>query len=85
MNKKIKFRIVVIIGSVTTHSNTRKAAHIAIDELNKHEEIVVDLIDPRELDLPFPGIKSSSLKTKELFSKNSLASGIRLKRKKNSS
>ena len=60
MDKKIKFRIAVIIGSVTDYSNTKKAVQVAIDELSKHEEIVVDLIDPRELDLPFPGIKSSS-------------------------
>lgn len=60
MNKKIKFRIAVILGSVTKNSNTRKALQVTIDELNKHEEIVVDLIDPRKLDLPFPGVRSSS-------------------------
>lgn len=60
MNKKITFNIAVILGSVTKNSNTRKAVQIAISELNKHEEIVVDVIDPRELDLSFPGIKSSS-------------------------
>lgn len=60
MDKKITFRIAVILGSVTKNSNTRKALKIAIDELNNHDEIEVDLIDPRELDLPFPGNKSSS-------------------------
>lgn len=60
MQNKIKFRIAVIIGSVSEDSNTRKAVQVAIDELHKREEISVDIIDPRELDLPFPGIKSSS-------------------------
>jgi len=60
LGNKIRFRIAVIIGSVAEDSNTRKAVQVAIDELQKHEEISVDVIDPRELDLPFPGIKSSS-------------------------
>lgn len=60
MQNKIKFKVAVIIGSVTKESNTRKAAMIAVDELQKHKEISVDIIDPRELDLPFPGISSSS-------------------------
>ena len=60
MQNKIKLRIAVIIGSVAKNSNTRKAALVAVDELQKHEEISVDVIDPRELDIPFPGIKSSS-------------------------
>lgn len=60
MHNKIKFKIVVIIGSVTRDSKTRQAAMIAVSELQKHKEISVDIIDPRELDLPFPGIKSSS-------------------------
>jgi NAD(P)H-dependent FMN reductase len=66
LNNKKKFRIAVILGSVTNNSNTRKALHVAIDELNKHDEIIVDLIDPKELDLPFPGINSSSLDPKKI-------------------
>ena len=60
LKKKIKFRVAVIIGSVTKKSNTVKAVKIAIDELEQHDEIIVDIIDPKELDLPFPGMESSS-------------------------
>jgi len=76
LENKIKFRIAVILGSVTENSNTRKAMNIAIDELNNHEEIEVDLIDPRELDLPLPGLKSSSNDPKKIQSIVEEATGI---------
>ncbi len=56
----INIKIAVIIGSVTENSYTRKSVMIAIDELKKHREISVDVIDPRYLDIPFPGIKAKS-------------------------
>ncbi len=53
-NKKIK--IAVIIGSVSENSFTRKSVKLAIDEIEKNNNFSVDIIDPREFDLPLPGL-----------------------------
>ena len=53
-NKKIK--IVVVIGSISENSFTRKSVKLAINEIEKNEHISVDIIDPRNFDLPLPGL-----------------------------
>jgi len=53
-SKKIK--IVAIIGSVSENSFTRKSLKLAVDEIEKNENVSVDIIDPRDFDLPLPGL-----------------------------
>ena len=48
-------KIAVIQGSARPGNYTAKAVHLVIDELNKHPEIQVDLIDPTNLTLHIPG------------------------------
>ena len=54
--KNKKSKIVVIIGSISENSFTRKSAILAVDEIEKNENISVDVIDPRDFDLPLPGL-----------------------------
>ena len=54
---KVKqIRIIVIVGSVSENSFTRKSAKLAIDEIEKNDNILVEMIDPRNYDLPLPGL-----------------------------
>ena len=53
-SKKIK--IVAVIGSVSENSFTRKSLKLAVDEIEKIENVSVDIIDPRDFDLPIPGL-----------------------------
>lgn len=47
-------RIAVILGTSRPNSNTGKALKIVLDELSTRDGIVVDLIDPAQLNLTFP-------------------------------
>lgn len=76
MKTKIEFRVAVILGSIRGESNTRKAAKIAIEEFEKHSEFVVDVIDPSDLDLPFPAAKSSSTDPKKIQAIVEKATGV---------
>ena len=51
-----KIIIVAIIGSVSENSSTRKSVKLAIDEIEKNENFSVNTIDPRDFDLPLPGL-----------------------------
>jgi NAD(P)H-dependent FMN reductase len=53
---KNKIKIVAIIGSISENSFTRKSIKLAIDEIEKNSRFSVDIIDPREFDLPLPGL-----------------------------
>lgn len=53
--KDNKYKIVAIIGSISKNSYTRKSLKIAVDEIEKHDNFSVKIIDPREFDLPSPG------------------------------
>lgn len=70
------FRIAVIVGSLNKKSKTMMAAKIAIDELNKYEEIEVDLIDPKMYSLPFPGAASESNDAEKLQKIVGKATGV---------
>ena len=50
-----KIRIAVVIGTVRPGNYTSKAVRLVVDELERHERVVVDVVDPAELTLPFPG------------------------------
>ncbi|MCC6142932.1 MAG: NAD(P)H-dependent oxidoreductase [Candidatus Hydrogenedentes bacterium] len=47
--------IVAVVGSLRRGSHTRKALEIALDEVRRHGEVTVDVIDPAELPLALPG------------------------------
>lgn len=51
--------IAVIIGSVRPDNFTMKAARIVVDELER-QNTVVDLIDPAQMNLPLPGVDTTS-------------------------
>ncbi len=48
-------RIVAVLGTARPENYTTKALALVIDEIGKHENIALDLIDPAAQDLPFPG------------------------------
>ncbi len=48
-------RIAVVIGTVRPGNYTGMAANLVAAELGRHDGVRVDVIDPAELTLPFPG------------------------------
>jgi chromate reductase, NAD(P)H dehydrogenase (quinone) len=52
-------RIVVINGSVRPNNYTSMASALVADELRKDPKVDVQVINPAELDLPFPGLAGS--------------------------
>lgn len=63
-------KIVVIKGSVRPGNYTSMAAALVIDELDRNPKVSVDVVDPRGMNLPFPGLDSSpdTARLKELVS-----------------
>jgi FMN reductase len=53
-------RIVVIKGSVRPGNYTSMAAALVLDELRKNAKISVDVIEPRGMNLPLPGLDGDS-------------------------
>ncbi len=61
MNKIQKeIQIVAITGSVRQGSYTSKALAIVVDEIRKHADISVKVIDPNDIQLPLPGKKEDA-------------------------
>ena len=54
-NDSTPIRIVTMIGSARAGNNTAKAVALVVDELSKHDDVAVDLVDPAQLDLRLPG------------------------------
>jgi chromate reductase len=54
LNSK-KIKIVAVIGSISENSFTRKSVKLAIDEIEKNKNYTVEIVDPRDFDLPIPG------------------------------
>ena len=69
-------RIVAVLGTARPENYTSKALALVIDELGKHKNIALDLIDPTSLDLPFPGADPDSTETKALQDMVSGATGV---------
>jgi len=69
-------RIVVINGSVRRGNYTSMASALAVDELRKHPEVSVDVIDPAALHLPLPGTNPEAEGTKILQKKVVEAAGV---------
>jgi chromate reductase len=69
-------RIVVINGSVRRGNYTGMASALVVDELKKHPEVSVDLIDPAALQLPLPGTDPEAEGTKFLQKKVVESAGV---------
>ncbi len=69
-------RIVAVLGTARPESYTSKALALVIDEIGKHGNIALDLIDPAAQDLPFPGADPDSAETKALQDMVSGATGV---------
>lgn len=69
-------RLVVVKGSVRPGNYTSKAADLVIDEIQKHREISLEVIDPASLELPLPGTGGDSAATKTLQTAVAEATGV---------
>ena len=69
-------RIVAVLGTARPGNYTSKALALVIDEIRKHGNIALDLIDPAAQDMPFPGADPDSAETKALQDTVSGATGV---------
>ena len=70
-------RIVVINGSVRPANFTAKASALVVDELKKQSHVSVEVVDPTDLKLPFPGTSTGDHQaTRDLQTKVSAATGL---------
>jgi FMN reductase len=69
-------RIVAVLGTARPENFTSKALALVIDEIAKHGNIALDLIDPAAHDLPFPGADPDSAESKALQDIVSGATGV---------
>ena len=69
-------RIVAVLGTARPGNYTSKALALVIDEIRKHGNIALDLIDPAAQDMPFPGADPDSAETKALQDIVSGATGV---------
>lgn len=75
-NGKPEVRIVVIIGSVRPGNATGRAARLVVDELARHENVVVDVIDPADFTLPLPGQTGHADVVRDLHERAAAADGL---------
>ena len=61
-----RIRIVVLCGSVRPGNYTRMAVDIVVASFAADPDVSVDVVDPSELDLPLPGLESTSDSASEL-------------------
>ncbi len=69
-------RIAVFIGSVRPGNMTAKASALIVDEINKHKDAAVEVIDPAEIELALPGTAKDSSVMDNLQQRVSDATGI---------
>ena len=60
MSNAKKIHLVAITGSVRTDDNTSKVLALVVDEIKKHSDVTLDVIDPDSLSLPLPGKNEKS-------------------------
>ena len=53
-------RIAVLCGSVRPGNYTRMAVEVVVASLSAEPNVLVEVVDPSELDLPLPGLKATS-------------------------
>ena len=69
-------RIVAVLGTARPGNFTSKALALVIDEIEKQEDIGVDLIDPATMNLPLPGSSPDSADTKSIQEIVSKSTGV---------
>ena len=69
-------RIVAIAGSVRPGNFNSRALNLVIDEIHKHEDVAVDVIDPAKIDLTLPGTTNHSSVMESLQQTVSEATGV---------
>ena len=69
-------RIVAVLGTTRPGNFTSKALALVIDEIEKQEDIAVDLIDPATMNLPLPGSSPESAETKTIQEIVSKSTGV---------
>ncbi len=69
-------RIVAILGTARPGNFTSKALALVTDEIEKHEGIALDVIDPGAMNLPLPGTDPGSADMKALRDTVSNATGV---------
>ncbi len=69
-------RIAVIKGSVRPGNYTSMAAALVIDELGRSSKVSVDIVDPRGMNLPLPGLDGDSPDAARLKELVSQATGV---------
>ncbi|MCA8950753.1 MAG: NAD(P)H-dependent oxidoreductase [Planctomycetes bacterium] len=52
--------VAVVTGSVRPDNFTRKAALLTVDELQRQDNVEVELIEPADLELTFPGVQTAN-------------------------
>jgi FMN reductase len=73
---KSDVRIAVVCGSVRPGNYTRKAVGLVMDELAQRPDVAAELIDPADLDLRPPGVKSGSDGAEKLQAAIDAAAGV---------
>ncbi len=69
-------RIVAILGTARPGNFTSMALALVIDEIEKQEDIGVDLIDPATMNLPLPGLGPDSAEPKTIQELVSKSTGV---------
>ena len=69
-------RIVAIKGSVRPGNFTSRALNLVVDEIGSQQNFTVEVVDPGEMDLPFPGKDGNSQTIKRLQETVSAATGV---------
>jgi len=59
-------KIVLIIGSVRPGNYTSMASALVVEELRKDPKVTVEVINPAELNLPFPGVNPNAEGSRKL-------------------
>ncbi len=71
-----QMRIAAVLGTARPGNFTSRALALVIDEIERHDDIAVDLIDPARLHLPLPGADPEAADPKALKETVSRATGI---------
>ncbi len=69
-------RIAIVKGSVRSGNFTAKAVALVVDELQRLKVGGVDVIDPAELNLAFPGMPAGRSRAEDLRATIKAATGV---------
>ena len=69
-------KIVVIMGSVRPDNYTSKAAALVVDEFQKSSDMSVKSVNPKQWELPAPGLQKGSRVAQKLQSEVAQATGV---------